>query len=155
MRIAFDTSVLVAALIEPHPHHERAVTWLEEAATERLSGECTWHAVAETWSVLTRLPLQPPVSPAMADSAVTRVLERIDAVTIDGTVYLRAMRRCSDRGLRSGALFDALHVASAEERRVDGLVTFNRGDFERLITDESPPIIVPPDPPEVRLPSAG
>lgn len=154
MRIAFDTSVLVAALIEPHPHHLRAVGWLEEAATQRLSGECTWHAIAETWSVLTRLPLQPPVSPTMADAAVTRVLERIEAVTIDGAVYRRAMRRCSDQGMRSGALFDALHLVSAEVREVGGLVTFNRGDFERLVTDLSPPIIVPPDPPEVRLPPA-
>jgi predicted nucleic acid-binding protein len=96
VRVAFDTSVLVAALIEPHIFHHRALRWLEEAASERLAAECTWHAVAETWSVLTRLPIEPPVSPAMGEAAVARLLERLEPVAIDSDVYRQAMRRCSD-----------------------------------------------------------
>lgn len=152
MRVAFDTSVLVAALVEPHPFHGRALRWLEEAASERLAAECTWHAVAETWSVLTRLPIEPPVSPAMGEAAVARLLERLETVAIDGDVYRRAMRRCSDRSLRSGAIFDALHLVSAEVRGVDALVTFNRDDFLRLAGDTSPRIVVPPDPPAISIP---
>ena len=59
MKVAFDTSVLIAGSVSSHPHHERALWWL---ADDREFERCaSWHALAETWSVLTRLPLRPPV----------------------------------------------------------------------------------------------
>src|SRR5262249_38707470 len=62
----FDTSVLVAALIESHPFHWRAQPWLDRA----LSGEFEWvvsaHALAECYAVLTVLPVTPRLSPDTA-----------------------------------------------------------------------------------------
>jgi predicted nucleic acid-binding protein len=146
-KLAFDTSVLVAALIEPHQFHARALRWIEGVSAGRARAECSWHAVAETWSVLTRVPLQPAISPALAEMAIERLLTSVEAVELDAETYRAAMRRCSERGLRSGAFFDALHLLSAERRGVDALVTFNRSDFERLTVDASPRLVVPPDPP--------
>jgi predicted nucleic acid-binding protein len=31
MRVLFDTSVLVAAMVELHPAHEKALSWLQRA----------------------------------------------------------------------------------------------------------------------------
>lgn len=152
MRVAFDTSVLVAGLVEAHVHHERAICWLEAAAAERVEAECSWHAVAETWAVLTRLPIDPPISPAVASIAIERLIQRVAPIDLGGETYLAAIRRCVERGLRSGALFDALHLICAEQTEAEAFVTFNRRDFERLTSSESPPILVPPDPPEVRFP---
>lgn len=152
MRLAFDTSVLVPALVAAHPAHGRAIVWVDEAVTGRIDAECTWHAVAETFSVLTRIPLDPPISPAMAEVAIDRLLEYMQTVEIDGETYLCALRRCAQRNLRSGAVFDALHLVSAEIRSADGLVTFNAGDFERLRDESSPPIVVPPEPPRFTPP---
>jgi predicted nucleic acid-binding protein len=45
------------------------------------------------------------------------------------------------------AVFDALHLLAAERQRVDAFATFNPSDFERLVTEDSPRIVVPPDPP--------
>jgi len=143
--------VLVAALVEPHPHHARALRWIEAAATGKVKAECSWHAAAETWSVLTRLPLEPAISPALAEVAIERLLAKIPGVPIAAETYRAAIRRCSERGLRSGALFDALHLLSAERRGVDAFVTFNRSDFERLAVDGSPRLVVPPDPPRFSL----
>lgn len=151
MRVAFDTSVLVAALIEPHPFHARALPWLEQV-DETVEAECSWHAIAETWSVLTRLPLAPPISPALAEVAVERLSSRVRPVTLDGDLYRSALRRCAERGARSGAVFDALHLLVAESRGAVALVTFNPGDFERLRRAGSPQIVVPPDPPAFSLP---
>lgn len=150
-RIALDTSVMVAALVEPHPSHQRALRWIEAVAAGRAKAECSWHAAAETWSVLTRLPIEPPISPALAEMAVDRLLKKVEPVEMDGETYRDALRRCSERGLRSGALFDALHLVSAERRKVDAFVTFNRTDFERLTVDGSPRLVVPPDPPRFAL----
>jgi predicted nucleic acid-binding protein len=150
-KLALDTSVLVAALVEPHPFHARAFRWIDAVSTGRAKAECSWHAAAETWSVLTRLPLEPPISPALAEVAVDRLLQRVEAVEVDRETYRAAVRRCSERGLRSGALFDALHLLSAERRGVDAFVTFNRSDFERMLAEGSPRLVVPPDPPRFAL----
>lgn len=151
MRLAFDTSVLVAALVEPHRFHARAVRWVEEATSGRVAARCAWHALAETWSVLTRIPLEPAISPALAEVAVERLLTWLEPVEIRGNLYRAAVHRCAERGLRSGAVFDALHLVCAESQEVVGFVTFNPGDFDRLRTPRTPPIIVPPDPPAFSL----
>ncbi len=153
MRLALDTSVLIAALVEPHPFHARAMPWLDEVASGRVEGECAWHALAETWAVLTRLPLEPPISPAVAAVALDRLCERVEPVESTGEVYRTALRRCADRGLRSGAIFDAIHLVTAENRQATALVTFNPGDFVRLRVDASPPVVVPLEPPAFLMPS--
>jgi predicted nucleic acid-binding protein len=138
-------------VVEPHPSHARAYRWLEEAISGRVQAECTWHAVAETWSVLTRIPLHPAISPALAEVAIGRLLDRIEPVELTGEMYGVALRRCAERSLRSGVLFDALHLACAESREAAAFVTLNPSDFERLRIDSSPPIVVPPDPPAFTL----
>jgi hypothetical protein len=57
------------------------------------------------------------------------------------------MRRCSDRGLRSGAVYDALHLVAAERWGADLFLTFNTHDFTRMALAPGPRIAAPPDPP--------
>jgi predicted nucleic acid-binding protein len=147
VRLAFDTSVLVAAVLEPHAHHVRARPWTRAVASGEVDARISWHAAAETWAVLTRLPGALRLAPATATLVIERLLETFRPVGATGDHYRTALRRCTERGLRSGALFDALHLAVAEAERVDGLVTFNGADFERLRGERSPRILVPPDPP--------
>jgi len=147
MRLAFDTSVLVAALVESHPFHERALSWLEAVTEGRATGECSVHALAETWSVLTRLPIDPAIAPPLATVAIERLAGLLETVELSADTYWAAMRRCSEKGLRSGALFDALHLVCAEASKADAVVTFNPRDFAKLAVAGSPEIVVPPDPP--------
>lgn len=147
MRLAFDTSVLVALLVEPHPSHARTLPWFEAIHEGRATGECTVHALAETWSVLTRLPIEPTISPPMAVVALEDLASMLKVVEVGADGYWRAMGRCSERNLRSGALFDALHLISAEQTGAEAFVTFNPGDFHRLTNGDLPEIVVPPSPP--------
>jgi len=147
MRLAFDTSVLVAALVDGHVHHRRTGPWVEAVARGGVEAQITWHAAAETWSVLTRLPVPQRLPPSTASLMMDRLLERFRPVELTGEAYGAALRRCAEKGVSSGAVFDALHLASAEAQAVDGFVTFNRADFERLRSAGSPEILVPPDPP--------
>lgn len=154
MKLALDTSVLVAALVEAHRFHDRTRPWTEASTSGAVSAQCSWHALAETWSVLTRIPLDPPISSTLAEVALSRLRDSVQPVELTADHYEIAMRRCADRGLRSGALFDALHLVAAESGQVDAFVTFNPVDFERLRTPSSPMIVVPPDPPRLMdLPS--
>ncbi len=157
MKIAFDTSVLVAALLQAHQHHQRAIVWLEAIAEERFEGAFSRHALAETWSVLTRIPLKPRLSGEEALQALDRLQERgFTAIDLPGEVYDTALQRCADAGLSSGAVFDALHLVAAERAEADLLLTFNVKDFLRLVGEGSPPILAPPEPPstEVELTSS-
>jgi hypothetical protein len=61
--------------------------------------------------------------------------------------YPAAVTRCNARSLRSGAVYDALHLITAELESADLLLTFNVGDFARMSEPDGPRIIAPPDPP--------
>ena len=147
MKLAFDTSVLVAAVLEAHPHHERTRPWIGAIASGDIVGVMSWHAASETWSVLTRLPGDMRLPAASATLVIDRLVENLQPLEVSGPAYREAFRRCGERGARSGAIFDALHLVVAEMEGADALVTFNRGDFERLGRDGSTRIVVPPDPP--------
>ncbi len=153
MKVAFDTSVLVAGLHRAHPHHARAVVWVDAVAQRHVTGLVTYHALVELWSVLTRLPSSMRASPAQALQLVDRVRQVFEVVTLESTIYDDAMQRCTDRGFSSGIVFDALHLVAAERSAAHVVVTFNGSDFTRLITPTSPRIIIPPDPPTVTLES--
>ncbi|MEZ4294606.1 MAG: hypothetical protein R3B70_06495 [Polyangiaceae bacterium] len=48
MKVAFDSSVIVAGTHEMHPHHRRAIVWIEAVHSQQFTGMLTWHALAET-----------------------------------------------------------------------------------------------------------
>jgi len=152
VRVVFDTSVLVAALFQAHPHHERAHLWLEAVAEGTFEGIFSRHALAETWSVLTRLPLKPKLSGSEALQVLERLRENgFTRVDLTAETYDVALRRCVDRGLTSGAVFDALHLAAAEAAAADVMLTFNVKDFGRLSGEGSPTVLAPPDPPSLEV----
>ena len=149
MRVCFDTSVLVPALVDAHPFHARALRWVQAAATGEIEGVMAWHAAAETWSVITRLPVSPHVTAGAAARLLERLVQHIRPLAMTSALYRKAIRRCAERGAHSGAIFDALHLVAAEASRSGVFVTLNPDDFERLASERGPRIIVPPDPPRV------
>jgi len=151
VKVAFDTSVLVAASLVDHPHRARALAWLEAARNEELEGITTAHALAEVWATLTALPVEPRVAPAVAIRVVERLASHLRTIEVGWSVYRSALERCTDRGFRSGAVYDALHLAAAESEGANVLLTFNTADFLRLAGEGEPRIIAPPDPPAVTL----
>jgi predicted nucleic acid-binding protein len=147
MKVAFDTSLLVAALVEEHPVHERALWWLDPE--REFARVACWHAYAESWAVLTSIPLDPPVSGQVAATVLDRVRSVIAFVPPRAGTYREAVARCAGIGLRSGAIYDAIHLLTAEAEKADIFLTFNEGDFTRLSIPGGPRIVVPPDPPRI------
>lgn len=145
MKVALDTSVIVAALVESHPHHRRASWWLRPQ--RKLDRIASWHAYAEAWAVLTALPIEPRVSGEVAAAVLERARRSVRFVGPRATTYPSAVRRCSARALRSGAIYDALHLVTAEGEAAELFLTFNGEDFVRLAEPEGPRIAAPPDPP--------
>lgn len=142
MKVAFDTSVLVAALVSAHPSHTLAIPWLKRARRKEFHGVANVHAMSETYAVLTRLPLGPRPSPAQVWETL-RAIEGLEWTPAEPALYREAIGRCAERGLRSGAVFDALHLVAAERAQADRLLTFNIADFERLQRAHEPELVVP------------
>lgn len=151
MKVAFDSSVIIAGTHDLHPHHGRAIVWIDAVVAQRFTGMVTWHALAEIWSVLTRMPAPARLSSEQALRVVRRVQGVFQLQPMEPAVYDEALQRCTDRGFASGVVFDALHLVGAEHAGANALVTFNGADFLRLTSPSSPRIVIPPDPPDVTV----
>ena len=134
MRVLFDTSVLVPAVADQLANHEMALDALLAYTAGEHSGYCSTHALAECYATLTALPLRRRILPAEARRLVEEsILGRLTAVPLIGDDYLEAVRRVSHGGFAGGVVYDALHVCCAERIPVDRILTWNLGDFERLL----------------------
>ena len=113
---AVDTSVAVPLLMSSHTAHAAVRAWAKNRLLA-LSG----HALAETYSVLTRLPGDARVEPA---DAVTLIDETFgDAVALNVASFRRIHRELASRGIAGGAVYDGLVAAAARE---DGLTLATR-----------------------------
>ncbi len=129
--VLLDTSVLVAAMIRGHGEHERCLPWLAENEGSP-SLVVAAHSVAELHAVLTRLPLQPRLSPVKAWHLIDRnVKGRAKLVALTAAEQLDVVKRLADWNVAGGATYDALIARCAEKAGVDQLVTLNPRDFKR------------------------
>jgi toxin FitB len=111
MTVAVDTSVAVPLLVRSHQHHADVVRWWngQELA---LSG----HALAETYSVLTRLPGDARLA---ADDAARLLDARFAApLVLSGAAAQHVHNTLSRLGIAGGAVYDALVALAAQEHGV-------------------------------------
>lgn len=110
--IALDTSVAIPLLVQTHRAHAAVVRWWDEREIA-LSG----HAVAETYSVLTRLPGDLRVAPADA----ARLLSKRFAppLLLGPEVTERLPDVLCKLEIAGGAVYDALVALAAAEHGAD------------------------------------
>jgi predicted nucleic acid-binding protein len=133
MKVLFDTSVLVAAIVESHTRHEAARLWLEQAQAGLVGYVVSAHTLAELFSVLSTLPTSPRPTPALARRLVYENVERgARVVPLSRRDYSAVLRDMADLGLSGGVVYDALVARAAQKAKVDRLLTLNPGDFRRV-----------------------
>lgn len=124
---AVDTSVAVPLLVASHPHHVMVARWAKDKVLG-LSG----HALAETYSVLTRLPGDARID--LVD-AVTLIDENFPvSLQLGARAARSAHREFARRGIAGGATYDGL-VAMAAREHCAALVTRDvraRSTYEAL-----------------------
>jgi hypothetical protein len=101
-----DTSVVVPALTDWHEHH--AIARSATATVDRLPA----HVLAESFSVLTRLPHGLALSPTDATGLLLRAFPG-PPLTLDGEGHRSLLRQLATAGLRGGAVYDGLVAATA------------------------------------------
>jgi predicted nucleic acid-binding protein len=133
VRILFDTSVLVAAVVEAHPMHGKAVPWLRRARRREIDLLLASHTLAEIYAVLTTLPVRPRISPGVARMLIRENTQDIaTVVALSVSDYERTLDRMAARNVSGGAIYDGLIARAAEKGGAERLLTLNPSDFERV-----------------------
>ena len=134
MRVLFDTSVLVAALVEAHDRHARAFPWLQRARAAEVQGLIAMHSMAETCAVLASLPLSPCIAPVAAWTLLEHsVLAFMQSVDLTADDVRQVLARLSRQGLAGGVVYDALIAAAVLAAGAECILTLNPGDFRRVL----------------------
>jgi predicted nucleic acid-binding protein len=143
MKVLFDTSVLVAAFEVSHPRHDVSLLWLQQVQEKEIDGYLSTHTFAELYSVLTRLPVRPPISPAVAQRLIDENLNLFVAISLNADDYKQAIVCMVRLNLPGGGIFDALIAQAALKADVDILLTLNPSHFTRLGQDLAQRVQVP------------
>ncbi|MBW4603079.1 MAG: PIN domain-containing protein [Calothrix sp. FI2-JRJ7] len=132
MKVMFDSSVIVAALVTSHQSHTACILRLNQALQQDIQGVISTHSLAEIYSVMTRLPLQPPIRPQLAQRQLTTNLQNFEFVPLLVEDYQAAIAQMVSLNLPGGGIFDALIAQAALKANVDQLLTLNPKHFNRL-----------------------
>ncbi len=125
-----DTSTLIAGMLTDHQHHAEAAAWLAAAKAGRYELVVSGHSLVEAYSVLTRLPRTPKITPAEAkqllDVNVTSVAK---IVSLSGAENVALLDEMVSRNVVGGMVYDAIIARAAELVGVDRLITINEKHF--------------------------
>ncbi|NJM75172.1 MAG: type II toxin-antitoxin system VapC family toxin [Acaryochloridaceae cyanobacterium RU_4_10] len=132
MKVLFDTSVIIGALLPKHQSHSSCFIQLQTAQSGQIQGCLSTHSLAELYSVMTRMPVQPRMSPKEANTLLERCLQYLDAIPLDTADYQYAIAQMTALNLPGGGIFDALIARAALKASADRILTLNPGHFTRL-----------------------
>lgn len=133
MKVCFDTSTLVSALLQQHPHHAIAFPRLQAVKAGTLQGHLTTHGLAELFATLTALPLKPRLLPADVERIIQQsILAYFTVIPLSADHYRDAMQLTVKHNLTSGAIYDALHLIGARSAGCTILYTHNLRHFRSL-----------------------
>lgn len=121
MKLTFDSSIAIAAILADHEAHDVA-----EDALSR-SEMTIAHVAAETYSVLTRLPVPRRLDAAGAAAIIDARLPRA-RVTLDADGHALAPKRLAAARVSGGATYDGLIALTALEHDLELLTRDRRAE---------------------------
>lgn len=131
MNVFFDTSVLLAGLIDLGPQSAPAQSLMHAVAEKQIPAPGTgWHCCLEFYSVATRLPPEFRLAPGDAVRLLEdEILARLSVHDLPAADHLPMLRLLADDAITGGRIYD-VHIA--ETARAAGarvIVTDNRRHF--------------------------
>lgn len=133
--VFFDTSVLVAGLIEMGEASAGAERILDGIRARRLGRPITaWHCCLELYAVATRLPAGLRMEPDHARQLVaTDVMNRFDVCDLPESARSRFLASAATDRVAGGRIYDAHIAESARSAGARIVVTDNRRHFVGLM----------------------
>jgi predicted nucleic acid-binding protein len=138
VKTCFDTSALVAALLQQHPQHSIAFPRLQAVKASTEQGHLTTHGLAELFATLTALPLKPILHPRDVERIIQQsILPYFIMIPLTAEHYRDAIQLTVKQNLSSGAIYDALHLIGARSADCTALYTLNLRHFRSLAPGDS------------------
>lgn len=131
MSVFFDTSVLLAGLVDFGPQSAPAQSLMHAVAEKRLENVATaWHCCLEFFSVATRLPAEFRLAPADAVLLLQdEVFDRMAVHDLPQRERMPMLQAAGRDGVAGGRIYDT-HIAEvARTISADVVVTDNRRHF--------------------------
>ncbi len=126
MKLFLDTNVLVAACVEEHEHHSRALPLVASVHQGQAEGYVSAHSLLEVYSVLTRLPRSPRLQPSQAANLIEEnVLQRFTVVALTAKEYGALVGSVARQGATGEQVYDRLHLECARKSGAERIYTFN------------------------------
>lgn len=132
MDIFFDTSVLVASCVDSHPQFTQADAAVARVLAGRDKGFLSMHSIAEMFSALTRLPVQPRIRPIEASQLIATTVLAFKPIPLTEEDYLGAMEMMVNGGWSGARICDLLLLRGADKCGAERIYTFNLNDFRLL-----------------------
>jgi predicted nucleic acid-binding protein len=144
-KFLFDTSSLVAALVESHPKQTLALPRVQRIKNGLDKGVVSAHSLAELYNILTIFPAKPRrILPQEAQQLIQQnILENFEVITLSKQDYMSVINHLSESGLMGGVIYDALILKAGIKANVDYVVTLNEKDFKRIYPDFADKVISP------------
>jgi len=103
MKILFDTSVIVPALIISHLKHNQSFPWLKRAISKEFDLIVASHTIAELYAVLTSIPVTPRITPSLALRLIYENIEtKAEIINLTSPDYIDTIRFIGSLGLTGG-----------------------------------------------------
>jgi predicted nucleic acid-binding protein len=144
-KFLFDTSTLVAALVESHPKQTLALPRLQRIKNGLDKGVVSAHSLAELYNILTIFPAKPRrILPQEAQQLIQQnILDVFEVITLSEQDYMSVINHLSESCIMGGVIYDALILKAAIKANVDYIVTLNEKDFKRVYPDFADKVISP------------
>jgi predicted nucleic acid-binding protein len=144
VKVYLDTNIVVADAVAGHVHNANASGLFRQIESRRWTPVIVAHGLAEIYSVLTRTPYIPRISPAAAWQILEEnVLASFEIETFSRSEYVRFLKDCAAQGWSGGRIHDALHLAAARKAKCARIYTFDVAHFRQLAPDLLDRIMAP------------
>jgi predicted nucleic acid-binding protein len=136
MNVFCDTSVLVAASLETHVHYAAARVVLDRVLNGVDVGCASAHSLAETFSVLSRMPTVPKLTPQDALAILERnIVPHFQLIALSPSDYPMVIRKLAVTGMGGGRIHDLLHLEAARKHLPERIYTLNEAEWKALAPD--------------------
>jgi len=131
-----------AGVCPSHTHHIRATQEIDRRLTQGEEMIVAAHALAEAYSVLTRLPSPYRLAPSDAFTLLETNFMGIKIIALDGKAYRSLLSQAPSAGIAGGQIYDAVVAACALQAKVATLLTFNERHFSSF-AEKGITVVVP------------
>ena len=134
MKLLFDTSILIASLVEKHTAYAVAYSWLEAVMNGSETGLLSTHSLAEAYAKLTRIPFEGGTLSALhvRSLLLETVAQSFTVISLTENDYRSVIGHLADSGQTGGIIYDALILRAGVKANADRILTLNARHFRSI-----------------------